>query len=231
MTKTIKPHRLSIPQTVIAYHGSACPIEQFDYQFTGIGNDQNGSGFYFTTDPGEALGYTEYELNSQTKPGANGNPTVHKAEVHFDCLMPNDAQFSISPAQVKRMVRYAPNLRDALENWGDLSRYSMTHVLNEAVGHYAHHKDDGPTIRTLFKIANDFFDGETEAFNRAMLEVLGIDGIVEHYPDKSHFVAFFPNQIDIIERLTPQEAQARLGLDDEYDAQSNTGAAHQRPKG
>lgn len=196
------------PIRVTAYHGSGCAIDSFDYKFTGIGNDQNGGGFYFTTDLQEAVGYTQAQINGLAKPGGEDDPTVHVVELTFQAPMDSDAQFPISLDAVKRILKRSPNLLESLANWGDIEYEGFAKVFNEAAQAYTHQEQDGPTIKTLFKIANDFFDGETEAFNLSIKEILGIDAVTESHSDtKTHYVAFFPDQVNIIERLPVDEVR------------------------
>ena len=58
-------------------------------------------------------------------------------------------------------------------------------------------------------MANDFFPKHVAEFNKAVFEVLGYDGVVQTFDNgQVHYVAFFPEQIQIVatERLAPLEA-------------------------
>ena len=61
---------------LVVYHGSGTKFWEFKNEFTGIGNDQYGPGFYFTSDQDVAHGYTTRRMNDQIKPGGEDNPTV-----------------------------------------------------------------------------------------------------------------------------------------------------------
>lgn len=209
---------LNAPIQVIAYHGSGNPIHEFDYQFTGIGNDQIGSGFYFTTDFSEAIGYTSGTLNGEPKPGGTDNPTVHQVKLTLNNTMPHDLKQNLTAQQARQIILAAPELDDALWNWGDLSREKRETIINKAAKTYAPMPGDEPIelLRQLHPLANDFFDGHTEAFNRAVQATLGFDSISCSFEDgKTHFVAFYPEQIEIIEHVPAEEALARIGCAEE----------------
>lgn len=199
---------------VTAYHGSGNPITQFDYRFTGIGNDQIGSGFYFTDDMSEAVGYTTGTLNGEPKPGGTDNPTVHVVRLSLRNPLPHSMTRDLTIQEARAIILHAPNLDDALMNWGDVERDGRTKVLNKAAPFYAPGPGDEPIelLRQLHPIGNDFFDGETEAFNRAIEEVLGFDSVICAFEKSghTHYVAFFPEQIEILERISQEEARARL---------------------
>ena len=70
------------------YHGTGTRITSFDPSFTGQGNDQYGSGFYFTTERKLAEEYTTLRstgLNGQEreKLGGEDYPNVVEAYVNI----------------------------------------------------------------------------------------------------------------------------------------------------
>lgn len=216
---------------IIAYHGSGCSIELFDYAFTSIGNDQNGSGFYFTSSLEEAIAYTKNRIEDDlVKPGGESSPTVHVATLRFLRLLDCREALSISAAQVRQILTYAPDLDDRLQDWGEVDYEGRALVLSRAINSYKHKRSDGPVIKTLFKISNDFFGRDTRAFNEAVRDVLGIDGVMERHEDKIHYVAFFPDQIRMLERLTRDEALERLQAQ-ESQADLGNETKGSRPRG
>ena len=98
------------------YHGSGVRIDTFSYAFTDQGNDEVGSGFYFTTDIDEAEGYAFATLNGQLKLGGDHAPTVH--EVYLDIKHPlgSEEDGSITTSQAKQIILASPNLEFALSN-------------------------------------------------------------------------------------------------------------------
>lgn len=212
------------PVELVAFHGSGVAIDVFDYQFTNQGNDQNGSGFYFTTDLEEAIRYCNALYQNQPKLGGDDNPTVHVVRLTFENVLDCKDERALTAAAVKKIILASPVLDDALTNFGDVEFEGKAAVLNEAVQLYVSRKGDTPVIKELHKLANDFFpDAEhTETFNRAVFKATGIDAIKEDYGNRIHYVAFFPEQIDILARfqrdaLSPERTEIKvfLGADQE----------------
>lgn len=187
-------------QIIKAYHGSGTEISEFDYQWTGQGNDQNGSGFYFTSDYDEAFGYTGRTLAGLSKLGGSDRPTVHVVELTFNNPLQHDTEKAMTQAQVEAIIRRAPDLNDALMNWGDVDYYGLEKVLKSAIPAYA--KPGKFLLQSLNELANDFFGSEIKAFNEAVRDALGYDSVIEKFEGgKVHYVAWFPEQINIIERI------------------------------
>jgi len=209
-------------KVITAYHGSGCAIEQFDYTFTGQGNDQNGSGFYFTTDLTEAIGYCTAEIEGKAKLGGLNSPTVHVSQLTFKGLINNTENVVITKIQAQRILMHSPILDNVLENW-DASNIGQQAALEEAAVNYTHDKNQGPVIHTLFALSNDFFPNHIKQFNTAVYEVLGIDGVEQDNGESIHYLAFFPEQIKVMERMTLDAALERVD--------SSKGQPIFRPKG
>jgi hypothetical protein len=185
---------------LVVYHGSGAQIDAFDFAFTGKGNDQVGSGFYFTTDFSEADSYKERTVNEKPKLGGNDNPNVYSVYLSIQNPLDSDKIGSVSAKQIRKMLSYAPkdSLKNGLENWGDPEMMSQSQILNEAVPNYVIENEN--IVQRLFNLANDFFGSSPEGvkgFNTAMRDVLGYDGVSVQFDgtDKKHYVAFFPEQI------------------------------------
>jgi len=206
------------PLSITAFHGSGTCIESFDYRFTNKGNDQLGSGFYFTSSLEEAISYTSHRLDDGqlAKLGGEDQPTVHVVSLSFKGAINAEEELPISTALATKIILRSPVLDAALLDWGDVEYEGRQQVLSRALESYTHKHGDGPTINRLFGIANDFFPNHIEAFNRALYDVLKMDGIIKSIGAATHFVAFFPEQIEIIERIDSETAQARLKRQDAY---------------
>lgn len=182
---------------LVVYHGSGVSIDAFSFAFTGKGNDALGSGFYFTTERSEADSYSQGSVIGSERIGGSNQPTIH--DVYLSIKNPIDAEGTgtVTAAQVRKMMKYAPNLDDGLSNWGDPSFEPRERLMRQAADAYAF--DDENIVKGLFSLANDFFGNEpegVEAFNRAVRDVLGYDGVASNVRDGvKHFVAFFPEQI------------------------------------
>ena len=203
------------------FHGSGAFIRQFMYEFTGQGVDQLGSGFYFTTDRDEAVSYTT-RRGQQDLPKLGGEDAPTVVEAYLDIRNPLDASAtgSINSKQVQKFIELAPeeSRREGLENWGIEGDKPSTKVLN------AYAFTDANIVRELFKIGNDFYGRNTEAFNRAIKQVLGYDGVVQDFRvdgvRKLHYVAFFPEQIKSADPVTYDESGNIVPLSRRFDITS-----------
>lgn len=188
------------------FHGSGTTIRRFMYQFTGQGVDQLGSGFYFTTDRPEAVSYTTRRRDADVeKIGGEDRPTVVEAYLDIRNPLRSDQVGSLTRDQVRQFIAAAPedSRRDGLANWGIDGNTPTSAVLD------AYALQDTNLLRALFKIGNDFYGNNTEAFNRAISDILGYDGVVQDFRSdgvaKLHYVAFFPEQIKSAEPATTDE--------------------------
>lgn len=203
------------------YHGSGAFIRQFMYEFTGQGVDQLGSGFYFTTDRPEAESYMTRRRDGETvKIGGESQPTVVEAYLDIRNPLRADKVGSITREQVRKFIAAAPEetRREGLENWGIDGDVPSAKVLD------AYAFKDANIVRELFKIGNDFYGRNTEAFNRAIKDVLGYDGVVQDFRadgvKKLHYVAFFPEQIKSADPVTYDEAGNVIPLSRRFDITS-----------
>jgi 2'-5' RNA ligase/predicted GNAT family N-acyltransferase len=178
----------------MVYHGTGADIDSFQYEFAGLGNDQLGSGFYFTDNESTASGYASDQVGSdRAKPGgfqANVMPVYLslKKPIHVT----NDAakERSLTLEQVKQIILASPNLDDSLTNFGDADFEGKDKVIRKAVSLYT-----GDLLTQLFLLANDFFRDYVQEFNEAVHNVTGYDGVVANTGGERHYVAWFPNQI------------------------------------
>lgn len=192
----------------VVYHGSGAAIEEFDFAFTDQGADALGSGFYFTTDEREGRGYTTARnASGSEKLGGEARPTLVKAYLNLTNPLDADAVGSVTPAQVAKILKRAPGYEYALANYGDVEFEGREAVVARAVEAYAFEDDN--VLQRLHPIANDFFSGEVEAFNNAIREVLGYDGIKKSLGDRTHYVAFFPEQIKSVDNQGTFDPQSR----------------------
>jgi hypothetical protein len=203
------------------YHGSGAFIRQFMYEFTGRGVDQLGSGFYFTTDRPEAESYMTRRRDVETvKIGGESQPTVVEAYLDIRNPLRADKVGSITREQVRKFLAAAPEetRREGLENWGIDGDVPSAKVLD------AYAFKDANIVRELFKIGNDFYGRNTEAFNRAIKDILGYDGVVQDFRadgvKKLHYVAFFPEQIKSADPVTYDEAGNVIPLSRRFDITS-----------
>ena len=190
-------------QPDVVYHGtgSTANFEAFDPSFTGKGNDQLGSGFYFSTEPATASAYTSKVLDTATpKLGGDDSPGIIPAYLSIQnpiILKGSSAtmnSINISEAQARSIIEMAPDLMDPEEspigNWHDIwsSGGVAEWMVDDVAKNYA-----GPN---LISLENDFFRGAASQFRRAITDVLGYDGVRQDFDNgETHWVAFYPEQI------------------------------------
>ncbi len=170
------------------YHGSKDVIDEFKYEFTNKGNDQLGSGFYFTTDENEAKGY-----------GKN----IHKVYLNIQKPLDADAKGNLTFDRAMFFIKNAPHIKDInddknpLWNWGDLKSENKFIIMKNAAENYTFKNKN--LVKGLFNLANDFYPDNVEKFNYKIMSSYGYDGIVKHHKNSDHYVAFFPYQIKSVE--------------------------------
>lgn len=186
-------------QPLVVYHGTGTTIEAFDPSFTGKGNDQLGSGFYFTTDTDQAKGYETATIpfSSEGKLGGTDNPNTVAAYVAIkkpivlSADQENLRDVVITPKQAEAIIKRAPNIYDAEESplvdWIDNGgkKFTVKDIANVAKNY-----------ENLMTLENDFFRDDATAFREAVFNATGYDGVVKDFANRTrHIVAWFPTQI------------------------------------
>jgi hypothetical protein len=186
------------------YHGTGNleNMESFDPDQTGKGNDQLGSGFYFTNRPETANSYTSSPSDPKgaNKLGGDTSPGVIAA--HLAIKKPlrvgpesshlDDTDVNLTHMQVKRIMNMAPNIthrdKSPLADHVDTSRGVTPAMIHTIAQHYT-----GPSLRML---GNDMFGDNPTAYREALHKVLGYDGVIKDFGNgEKHYVAWFPSQI------------------------------------
>lgn len=185
---------------LIVYHGTGTNIEEFLPEFTGQGNDQYGSGFYFTTDRETAEGYTTRTLNDQSKPGGTDNPNVIPAYLNIRNPLvvearetPNLYQIEVPASQAAKIIGKMPGIMDPENSiLGDFfDDYWESGPKRSMINRLAREYD-----WTLGTLATDIFRDHPAEYRQAVRDVLGYDGVQVNFPSgEKHFIAWFPNQI------------------------------------
>lgn len=184
------------------YHGGPTSIEKFDFAFTNQGTDQNGSGFYFITDRTVANGYCEVRESNKQVNGNAGTPTLHKVRLKILNPLPESKIQPLRYHQVRTLLLKSPMIDEALEGFGEMAREGKEKLLNQAIANLVDN-DESTLIKTLNTLSYDFFGDHIEAFNLAVKEVLGYDGVIAKNGKDWTAVAWFPDQIEIVSR-TPK---------------------------
>ncbi len=188
------------------YHGTGNlqGLDAFSPEITGKGNDQLGSGFYFTTSREEASGYAT-AVTASAGPGARklgGDDSPGVLMVHLAIKRPitvcnsnlADSDAEVAQHDAFQIICRVPDIRnlektplvDHLDLWGksEITDKMINMVAKRYVG------------TTLMDLEGDFFRNDPTGFREAVHAVMGFDGVtVDHGNGVMHFVAWFPDQI------------------------------------
>jgi hypothetical protein len=178
------------------YHGTPVEFETFDPAFIGRGNDELGSGFYFTDN-------FETAKNYALKAGDDEDRVVVVAE--FDIANPLPLEGGLTNSQIEQIMRRSSEFDEVLMNFGDVDYEGEGKVVGFAVKTYAT-TIRADTLMGLNSLSNDFYQGREAEFLRAVHAVSGYDGLIRAKGDEVHAVAWLPERIRIIERLKPAMA-------------------------
>lgn len=195
----------ALGRPLVLYHGTGNleNLDSFDPGLTGNGNDQIGSGFYFTTSTEEASAYTTAITpqagENAIKLGGDASPGVaivylnirHPVSVNGHTL--KDEDLSLTIKQAAQVIRRAPHIYDLeespLQNWHDIWLEGIQERMIDGVA--KHYKGT-----SLISLENDFFRDHSTAFREALRDTTGRDGASIVFPnEKVHWVAWFPDQI------------------------------------
>ena len=215
---------------LIVYHGTGTSIEEFLPEFTGQGNDQYGSGFYFTTDRETAEGYTTRTLNDQSKPGGMDNPNVIPAYLNIRNPLvveardtPNLYQIEVPASQAAKIIGKMPDIMDPENSiLGDFfDDYWESGPKRSMINRLAREYD-----WTLGTLATDIFRDHPTEYRQAVRDVLGYDGVQVNFPSgEKHFIAWFPNQIKHATEnsgaFSPNDNRIRYSISEPTDAQQH----------
>ena len=213
---------------LIVYHGTGTSIEEFLPEFTGQGNDQYGSGFYFTTDRETAEGYTTRTLNDQSKPGGTDNPNVIPAYLNIRNPLvveardtPNLYQIEVPASQAAKIIGKLPDIMDPENSiLGDFfDDYWESGPKRSMINRLAREYD-----WTLGTLATDIFRDHPTEYRQAVRDVLGYDGVQVNFPSgEKHFIAWFPNQIKHATEnsgaFSPNDNRIRYSISEPTDTQ------------
>jgi hypothetical protein len=192
-TKVVKED--GTPLTV--YHGSSASFENFENDKTGTGNDAYGSGFYFTTDENTAKSYGEnvhsVKLNIQKPIIVNGQEEMSLNNVFF------------KNSETEEILKKHPDIyaqpsdEEHFNPLGDYSeKFWEKDTLSKAeIDSIIHEVSESSLSDANFTSLESFFgrDNSTD-FRKAVYETTGIDGVEVKFEDSSHWIAWFPEQIE-----------------------------------
>lgn len=167
------------------YHGKSKPLVKFDYNIiTHEGNQQEGAGFYLTSDPLDAKKYGNY---------------VYLVEAAYRKLVPIQGYKNMGEA--KALVLAAPDVKEELLSWGDTPQDGLNKYLKN-ISEYT--KPNNP-LDMFTQVGADFYRYNPVEWMKGMVN-LGYDGtlIKNPYGKKNnfiHFIAYDPAKVKIISKL------------------------------
>jgi hypothetical protein len=181
------------------YHGAPCTIESFDYKFTNQGNDQYGSGFYFTPCKTTATSYCIPNGVVQAN-GIPYTPTLHKVRLNLENPLDSQHIQPLTLAQCIEIITRAPDYEEVLGDYYDLGRERLDVIIRKHAKLYSAN-DETPLLNTLNLLANDHYGDNIRELNTVLKDVLGYDGVVDTVGRTMIAVAWFPEQIEFVQRI------------------------------
>ena len=167
------------------YHGKSKPLKGFSYDFiTAEGNNQEGAGFYLTSDKNDAKKYGNY---------------IYIVDAAYRKLVPQRGIKNTDEA--KRLILLAPDVKEELLSWGDTSQKGLWAYM---MGLDGFTKPNNP-LDMFTQIWIDFYRYSPAEWMKAMVK-LGYDGtlIKQPYGKKNnfmHFIAYDPKKLKIVAQL------------------------------
>jgi len=198
------------------YHGSgnlqSIKESGFLKRLTGLGNNTQGAGFYFTNSKDEAgKRYTKANINETSgKIGGASSPGVVTVNLKINnpIKLPEDAN-GLQDAEIKLTANQAFSI---------LSTSSLLHVLpsnnkktNPLADYFDEFNTNGPDEDMIYSLSESscqyiedlypFFEPEEyHKINTGIKEQLGYDGVMLPFNDGTvHLVAWFSEQVEIID--------------------------------
>lgn len=178
MFKQYISHKYQIISSNPWYHGRTVDSDKFDLKFVGKeeAKDQEGVGFYFTSDKSDAGGY------------AYPNGVILTVE-----LSPRRLASNTSPApieDVKYLIDNAPNKEDTLLNWDENEKRALKMATDAMI--------EDNAKQTFENIWYDFYRHAPQQFLKNLIH-LGYDG---HYAEQTsqHIIIYNPDVIRVVKK-------------------------------
>lgn len=211
------------------FHGTGTVITEFDPAYTAQGDDQYGSGFYFTLSRTLAESYTATTVQDETgkdmeKLGGCDAPNVVEAYLNLvNPIIVDGARYAnlghvvVTADEAYRMLLHQPDLylpqsgsEDFVVNpLGDYfdDYWTKEQFTEEEYRHFIRRLADQYYAGTNLRLLDIFLGSHGTEFRTAVREVLGYDGVMVKFDNGSwHAIAWFPNQIKAISNSEPTEA-------------------------
>lgn len=170
-----------------AYHGTNSDFSAFSLDHAGraSGTEQFGSGVYVAQDPQLASGYADARID-----GGNVMPLL----VRQKSPITPETKKALTRGQIESILKKAPELDEALWNFGDVGYEGKAKVLRNAVNQF--YDAQGETmLDTLHPLANDMYRGYPQEFNDTISAILKRDGVLAGEEGNRIMSLWNPNQV------------------------------------
>ena len=177
----------------LVFHGGPKKIEAFDEKYMGKGNDQYGSGFYFSDSENVAKCYGTAITKAIVR---LNNPLVLDGKVSSNL---GDIDVSL-PDVIKYLKAFPPFYDNEDDTLGDYSEEYWTNPpttieeRNALVERVARKHFEFTSLKNL----DIMFAAYPPLFLKLTTDILGYDGIIVKFENNSHVIAWRPEQIEII---------------------------------
>jgi hypothetical protein len=171
------------------YHGRTVDSDVFSYDYIGGENayDQEGPGFYFTSDFNNAKRYAE------------NRGIILKCKINYKTLIIKSptSNTKVNKKIVTDLILKSPNKDDVLTNFDENPKQALIQAINSYIGYeFAH--DAYQTI------ANDFYKHTPKEYLQTIskyydAQLTKLEGST--YGDLFHLIVYKPNIIQIIEKI------------------------------
>jgi len=177
-----------------AYHGTPSKFSKFDISFSGQGNDQEGPGIYFTTDPTEALTYT----------GEEGH--VFHVRLNFNKIVPLEGKINQENIQQLLLWSMGLNSESDLENM-DMDKFWESSLSNWGEDPYSAFQEALSGILKYSTSPHDAFQQVwidhyryTPVDYLKNMVKLGYDGVEvpKDYKGTTHYIVYNPSIIEVL---------------------------------
>lgn len=160
------------------YHGTNHINNPFQYAYAGLGNCQEGPGFYLTNTENVAKGYGKYILVVEAK---------------YRKIVPQVGKPNTN--QLTSLIKKAPDLKITLEDYDEDPRVA----LNQAIKIYTtYYKNPSDAFQNVWA---GFYRDHPGQYLRNMVD-MGYDGAIAKFNNGIiHFIAFDPRKLKVISRI------------------------------
>jgi hypothetical protein len=192
----------------IFYHGTSKDIKAFSNAYIGKGVDAYGIGHYFINDTYAASNYSTTGMQDE-----NYAPNVKPVYIKMEKPIKHSGTDSFTAATIKKIITAAPNHKEKLSNFGDISYEGYQHVLHSAVSSY----EGIPKFNQSLSLFNDFYKTENAAdFVKVLQSSSKHDGVLTE----------FGNDRKILTVFDPRHIKSALGNNGKFSKRSHNLTEH-----